>query len=76
MSVMIQIRNVPDRVHGELKARAALARMSLSEYILRELEKSLERPTPRQLLERLRTRQPVAPRESVVDALRAERESR
>jgi hypothetical protein len=76
MSVMIQIRNVPDPVHGELKARAALARMSLSEYILKELEKSLERPTPRQLLERLRTRQPVEPRESVVDALRAERESR
>jgi plasmid stability protein len=37
MPKMIQIRNVPDEMHQELKVRAALAGMSLSDYIKREL---------------------------------------
>jgi len=37
MSKMIQIRNVPDEMHRELKMRAAAAGMSLSDYIKREL---------------------------------------
>jgi hypothetical protein len=31
---MIQIRNVPDALHRQLKSRAALAGMSLSDYLL------------------------------------------
>ena len=42
MSTMIQIRNVPDKIHRMAKARAAMCGMTMSEYILRELEKSLE----------------------------------
>jgi antitoxin FitA len=38
MSKMIQIRNVPDRLHRELKMRAAAAGMSLSDYIKQELD--------------------------------------
>ena len=34
MAKMIQIRHVPDDVHRKLKARATLAGMSLSEYLL------------------------------------------
>jgi antitoxin FitA len=34
---MIQIRHVPEDVHARLKARAAAAGMSLSDYLLREL---------------------------------------
>ena len=37
MAVMIQIRNVPDKVHRALKARSALAGKSLSDLILDEL---------------------------------------
>ncbi len=37
MSKMIQIRNVPDEMHRELKMRAAAAGMSLSDYIKKEL---------------------------------------
>lgn len=76
MSVMVQIRNVPDELHRKLKVRAALAGMSISEYLLREMERSLERPTREELLERLRSRQRVEPSESVVEAVRAEREGR
>ena len=39
MSVMIQIRNVPDDLHRTLKARAAKAGMSLSDYLLDEVRR-------------------------------------
>lgn len=53
MSKMIQVRNVPDRIHRKLKSRAALAGMSLSDYLLRELKRTLERPTREELVARL-----------------------
>lgn len=56
---MIQIRNVPEDVHRQLKARAALEGVSLSELALAELRRSLERPTRRELLARAATRPPV-----------------
>lgn len=37
MSKMIQIRNVPDDVHRELKIRAARAGMTLSDFLNAEL---------------------------------------
>ena len=73
---MVQIRNVPDELHRRLKARAALTGMSISEYLLRELERSLERPTREELLARLHSRQPVEPRESTAAAVLAERQGR
>lgn len=76
MSVMVQIRNVPDDVHRKLKARAALAGMSISEFLLREVERTLERPTREELLERLAGRERVEPREPVAAAVAAEREGR
>ncbi|MEO6195728.1 MAG: hypothetical protein ABIS20_22125 [Thermoanaerobaculia bacterium] len=76
MSVMVQIRNVPDELHRRLKARAALAGMSISEYLLRDLERSLERPTREELLQRLQSLEPVEPREPVALAVAAEREGR
>ncbi|MGH9361659.1 MAG: FitA-like ribbon-helix-helix domain-containing protein [Thermoanaerobaculia bacterium] len=76
MSVMVQVRNVPDEVHRELKARAAKAGMSLSDYVLKELERIVERPTLEEMLERLRRLPPVEPREPIADAVRAERDAR
>ena len=40
---MIQIRNVPEEMHTELKARAASESMSLSDFLKRELGFLLER---------------------------------
>jgi len=51
-STMVQIRNVPAEFHRRLKARAALEGMSMSDYILREIGKALERPTRGEVLER------------------------
>jgi hypothetical protein len=45
MSKMIQIRNVPDELHRELKMRAAAAGMSLSDYIKRELDRRSRKST-------------------------------
>ncbi len=76
MSKMIQVRNVPDELHRELKVRAAQAGMSLSDFILRELQVLAERPTREELLRRIRSRAPVELEESIPDVLRAEREAR
>jgi antitoxin FitA len=45
MGVMVQIRNVPEALHRRLKSRAALAGMSLSDYLLSEIRQVAERPT-------------------------------
>jgi antitoxin FitA len=73
---MIQIRNVPDHVHRQVKARAALAGTSLSDYLLREIERLVERPTREELLERLRSLPTFEPREPIAEAVAAEREGR
>jgi len=76
MGKMIQIRNVPEALHRKLKARAAQAGMSLSNYLLREMRKVAERPTMEELLERLKRRTPAHVTESPAEILRAERERR
>jgi plasmid stability protein len=76
MSAMVQIRNVPDALHRKLKARAALAGMSLSDYILAELKRSLERPTPDEFLDRLAKRSSTTLKVRPADAVRAERDGR
>ncbi len=67
---------MPDELHRKLKSRAALAGMSISEYLLREIERVLERPTREELLQRLQSLEPVEPREPVALAVAAEREGR
>ena len=54
MPTMIQIRNVPSGLHRQLKSRAALAGMSLSDYLLSEIRHLAERPTIEKLRERLK----------------------
>ena len=76
MPVMVQIRNVPSDLHRELKARAALEGMSLSDYLLRELRHALDRPTVEEMRKRLSGREPVRLRPVPAAAVRAERNSR
>ncbi len=56
---MIQLRNVPDALHRTLKARAAMAGMSLSDYLLSEIREVADRPTLAELQQPLARRQPV-----------------
>jgi antitoxin FitA len=45
MSKMVQLRHVPDDLHRQLKARAALAGLSLSDYLLLEVRRLAEPPS-------------------------------
>ncbi len=74
MSVMIQIRNVPDALHRRLKARAAMAGMSLSDFLLGEIRQTAERPTLDELRARLAQRRPVMPSVTPAEAVRLERD--
>jgi len=73
---MIQIRNVPDTLHRRLKARAALAGKSLSDYLLGEIRAVAERPTLEEMRARLETRSAVDVGYSMAKAVRAERDRR
>jgi plasmid stability protein len=76
MNRLIQIRNVPDKLHRRLKARAALAGLSLSDYILAEIATLADRPTREELAERLAQRSAVRTKVSPTRAVRAERDGR
>ena len=73
---MVQIRNVPTDLHRRLKARSALEGLSMSDYVLREIRKALDRPTRQEVLERLRSRPPRRLKRSAAELVRAERDSR
>ena len=76
MPTMIQLRHVPDDLHRKLKARAASAGMSLSDYLLREIRDIAERPTIAELRARLARRAAWRPTLSPARAVRAERDGR
>jgi antitoxin FitA len=73
MPKMIQLRNVPDDLHHRLKARAALAGMTLSDYLIAEVSRAAERPTLSEMHDRLRARASVEPRTSAARLIRQAR---
>jgi plasmid stability protein len=76
MPTMIQIRNVPDPVHRRIKARAQEEGLSMSAYLLREIDRVARRPSRRQLLRRIASRSRVEPSVPAADVIRQERERR
>ena len=76
MGKMIQVRNVPEVLHRSLKARAATAGMSLSDYLLGELREIAERPTLVEFRERLHTRKRLSVALDTADLVREERAAR
>ena len=74
--VMVQIRTVPAEFHRRLKARAAMEGMSMSDYVLREIGKALDRPMRQEVLDRLRARPVRRLKRSAADVIRAERDAR
>ena len=76
MSSLIQIRNVPSDVHRTLKTRAAAAGMTLSDFLLHEIEEIARRPTVSEWLRRVQQRPAVGRIADSARAVRAEREGR
>jgi plasmid stability protein len=74
---MIQVRNVPEELHRQLKVRAAEEGITLSELALRELSRSVAVPTARELSERFAAMAPQPENgETIAESVRAERDAR
>ena len=76
MSKMIKLRNVPDRLHRKLKARAATEGRSLSEYLLNHIRELADRPTLQEMKDRLQDRAPIDVQPTPIDMVREERDRR
>ena len=72
---MLQVRNIPDDLHRSLKERAAREGTTMSDLVLRELPRLAHKPSPQQVLDRIRQRSPVggAP---AAELIRNERDER
>ena len=76
MSKLIQVRNVPDEIHRKVKARAAMEGTTLSDLVLREIVKAVERPSRDEVLARIRELPPIELDPSPAEAVREERQAR
>jgi plasmid stability protein len=76
MSKMLQVRDLPDELHYALKARAAREGMSLSDFVKRELARTMDRPSMLEWLERTELAEPVATGRSAVEVVRELRDAR
>jgi plasmid stability protein len=74
MSKMIQVRNVPDRLHRELVKRAKTAGLTLTDYIQALLEREVKRPPSTEVFDRIAQRTKVDLGSSVAEFLREERQ--
>jgi plasmid stability protein len=74
VSKSIQIRNVPERVHRTLRARAAAAGLSLSDYLLGEITRVADRPAIADVLARAAARTEGISTRDIVAAVRAGRD--
>ena len=76
MARTILLDDIPEVLHRELEAHAALAGLSLSDFLVRELRKLAEQPMPAETLQRLSRRAPYSGKLSPIEVLREERDSR
>jgi len=73
---LIQIRNVPEELHRQAKAKAALEGVTLSDLALRALEREVRRPTTAEIAARVREMGPVEDAPPAAALIRAERDRR
>ncbi len=76
MSKMIQVRNVPNKLHAELKRRAKLRGQSLTEYLEDLLEREVSYPPLEEVIARIESREPVRLSRSVAEMIKEERARR
>ena len=76
MSKMIQVRNVPDRLHRELMRRARKRGQTLTDYIQQILEREVARPPAEEVFDWIESRTPVKLGASPAELIREGREER
>lgn len=75
MPRMIQIRDVPEKLHRTLKARAATQGMSLSDYLKGILAREATRLTPEEMRRRLEALPPIDTSTSSAEVIRQHRDA-
>lgn len=78
MPKMIQVRNVPDRLHAELMRRAKARGQTLTDYVEEILEREVARPPAAEVFARIARRRPVrldTPAAEIIRRERAQRET-
>ncbi len=73
---MIQVRNVPDKLHRELTRRARARGQTLTDYIQELLEREVARPPAAEVFDRIEARPPVKLGRSAAELIREERAAR
>lgn len=76
MNKHVQIRNVPEKTHRDLKIRAAREGLSMSEYLKRLIARDLNRPNWDKVEALMKKMKPVQLSETTVEMVRRERDSR
>ena len=76
MSKMIQVRNVPDRLHRELARRARARGQTLTDYIQDLLEREAARAPADEVFDRVETRSKVKLTRRAASLVREGRASR
>lgn len=76
MSKMIQVRNVPDKLHRELTRRAKARGQALTEYIQDLLEREVARPAAAEVFDRIERRPAVTLGRPAADLIHEERAAR
>jgi hypothetical protein len=72
----LQIKDMPDELHGELRRRADRAGMSMRDYVLALIERDQRRPPVADWLTQVRGRAAVPLSGSGADEIRAARAER
>jgi antitoxin FitA len=76
MTKIIQIRNVSEKTHRKLKARAASHGMTISNYLMKLIERDLSKPTREEIFARIQSREPVRLSKTAAELIREERDGR
>jgi plasmid stability protein len=76
MSKMIQVRNVPERLHRELARRARARNQTLTAFIQEILEREVARPSAEEVFDRIEGREPLELDISPAELIRADRAER
>lgn len=73
MSKNLQVRDIPDPLHRELKRRAEASGQTLTDYVEGILERAVARPPAKEVFARIRAREPVDLGADAADLIRQER---
>jgi hypothetical protein len=73
---IIQVKNVPPAMHGELRRRAGQEGLTIRDYVLKLIERDQRLPSRADWLDRVAALEPVTVSQSAAEMIRQAREER